>query len=190
MLQFVYRSDGCFLLPAASVSDGGSTVEGTDRRRPRALRSSQCKGTSHSVSSHRAESISCTLTLIHKNKDTLLPLVQGVPVSTASCVQLHKRAEKIAAALTEKGSINTGENVVLLYPPGRFCLPAASCPSPAPTEINYCHSWKIFSLHPPLRHRFDRGLLRLSLRRMCPCKRPTSTPSEPGGHVADCPHDH
>uniref|UniRef100_A0A8D0AXC5 Disco-interacting protein 2 homolog Bb n=1 Tax=Sander lucioperca TaxID=283035 RepID=A0A8D0AXC5_SANLU len=43
---------------------------------------------------------------------------KGVPVSTATCVQLHKRAEKIAAALTEKGSINTGENVVLLYPPG------------------------------------------------------------------------
>uniref|UniRef100_A0A665WPQ2 Disco-interacting protein 2 homolog B-A-like n=1 Tax=Echeneis naucrates TaxID=173247 RepID=A0A665WPQ2_ECHNA len=43
---------------------------------------------------------------------------KGVTVSTASCVQLHKRAEKIAAALTEKGSINTGENVVLLYPPG------------------------------------------------------------------------
>lgn len=51
-----------------------------------------------------------------------LPVLQGVTVSTASCVQLHKRAEKIAAALTEKGSINTGENVVLLYPPGRFCL--------------------------------------------------------------------
>ncbi|KAF0035023.1 hypothetical protein F2P81_012781 [Scophthalmus maximus] len=43
---------------------------------------------------------------------------KGVTVGTASCVQLHKRAEKIAAALTEKGSINTGENVVLLYPPG------------------------------------------------------------------------
>ncbi|XP_034079579.1 disco-interacting protein 2 homolog B-A isoform X3 [Gymnodraco acuticeps] len=43
---------------------------------------------------------------------------KGVPVSTATCVQLHKRAEKIAAALTEKGSINTGENVALLYPPG------------------------------------------------------------------------
>uniref|UniRef100_A0A7N5ZPW0 DMAP1-binding domain-containing protein n=1 Tax=Anabas testudineus TaxID=64144 RepID=A0A7N5ZPW0_ANATE len=41
-----------------------------------------------------------------------------VPLGTATCVQLHKRAEKIAAALTEKGSINTGENVVLLYPPG------------------------------------------------------------------------
>uniref|UniRef100_A0A3Q1I9V5 DMAP1-binding domain-containing protein n=1 Tax=Anabas testudineus TaxID=64144 RepID=A0A3Q1I9V5_ANATE len=43
---------------------------------------------------------------------------KGVAVGTATCVQLHKRAEKIAAALTEKGSINTGENVVLLYPPG------------------------------------------------------------------------
>uniref|UniRef100_A0A3B3ZPS2 DMAP1-binding domain-containing protein n=1 Tax=Periophthalmus magnuspinnatus TaxID=409849 RepID=A0A3B3ZPS2_9GOBI len=43
---------------------------------------------------------------------------KGMTVCTATCVQLHKRAEKIAAALMEKGSINTGENVVLLYPPG------------------------------------------------------------------------
>uniref|UniRef100_A0A3B3DB04 Disco-interacting protein 2 homolog Bb n=1 Tax=Oryzias melastigma TaxID=30732 RepID=A0A3B3DB04_ORYME len=43
---------------------------------------------------------------------------KGVTVGTATCVQLYKRAEKIAAALTEKGCINTGENVVLLYPPG------------------------------------------------------------------------
>uniref|UniRef100_A0A8C6PKL9 Disco interacting B n=1 Tax=Nothobranchius furzeri TaxID=105023 RepID=A0A8C6PKL9_NOTFU len=42
---------------------------------------------------------------------------KGVAVGTATCIQLHKRAEKIAAALTEKGSINTGENVVLLFPP-------------------------------------------------------------------------
>ncbi|XP_030230784.1 disco-interacting protein 2 homolog B-A isoform X3 [Gadus morhua] len=43
---------------------------------------------------------------------------KGVAVCTATCLQLHKRAEKIAAALMEKGSINTGDNVVLLYPPG------------------------------------------------------------------------
>ncbi|KAJ8259307.1 hypothetical protein COCON_G00183190 [Conger conger] len=43
---------------------------------------------------------------------------KGVAVSSASCIQLHKRAEKIASALMEKGSINTGDNVVLLYPPG------------------------------------------------------------------------
>uniref|UniRef100_A0A671QPE2 Disco-interacting protein 2 homolog B-A n=1 Tax=Sinocyclocheilus anshuiensis TaxID=1608454 RepID=A0A671QPE2_9TELE len=40
------------------------------------------------------------------------------PVSTATCSQLHKRAEKITAALLERGGINTGDNVVLLYPPG------------------------------------------------------------------------
>uniref|UniRef100_A0A671M297 Disco-interacting protein 2 homolog Bb n=1 Tax=Sinocyclocheilus anshuiensis TaxID=1608454 RepID=A0A671M297_9TELE len=39
-------------------------------------------------------------------------------VCTATCVQLHKRAEKIAAALMERSGINIGENVVLLYPPG------------------------------------------------------------------------
>uniref|UniRef100_A0A8C2FKF6 Disco-interacting protein 2 homolog Ba n=1 Tax=Cyprinus carpio TaxID=7962 RepID=A0A8C2FKF6_CYPCA len=44
--------------------------------------------------------------------------LQGVAVSTATCSQLHKRAEKITAALLERGGINTGDNVVLLYPPG------------------------------------------------------------------------
>uniref|UniRef100_A0A667ZBN9 Disco-interacting protein 2 homolog Ba n=1 Tax=Myripristis murdjan TaxID=586833 RepID=A0A667ZBN9_9TELE len=44
--------------------------------------------------------------------------LQGVAVCTATCVQLHKRAEKITAALMERGGLNTGDNVVLLYPPG------------------------------------------------------------------------
>uniref|UniRef100_A0AAR2J9Z2 DMAP1-binding domain-containing protein n=1 Tax=Pygocentrus nattereri TaxID=42514 RepID=A0AAR2J9Z2_PYGNA len=43
---------------------------------------------------------------------------KGAAVSTATCLQLHKRAEKITAALLERGGINTGDNVVLLYPPG------------------------------------------------------------------------
>ncbi|KAM9483275.1 disco-interacting protein 2 homolog B-A isoform 1-T1 [Clarias gariepinus] len=43
---------------------------------------------------------------------------KGVAVCTATCVQLHKRAEKIAAALMERSGISIGENVVLLYPPG------------------------------------------------------------------------
>uniref|UniRef100_A0A673MXP6 Disco-interacting protein 2 homolog B-A-like n=1 Tax=Sinocyclocheilus rhinocerous TaxID=307959 RepID=A0A673MXP6_9TELE len=45
-------------------------------------------------------------------------LVLHLAVCTATCVQLHKRAEKIAAALMERSGINIGENVVLLYPPG------------------------------------------------------------------------
>uniref|UniRef100_A0A8C5FQL1 Disco-interacting protein 2 homolog Ba n=1 Tax=Gadus morhua TaxID=8049 RepID=A0A8C5FQL1_GADMO len=43
---------------------------------------------------------------------------KGVAVCTSTCLQLHKRAEKITAALMEKGGLNTGDNVVLLYPPG------------------------------------------------------------------------
>ncbi|XP_023283365.1 disco-interacting protein 2 homolog B-A [Seriola lalandi dorsalis] len=43
---------------------------------------------------------------------------KGVAVCTATCAQLHKRAEKITATLMERGGLNTGDNVVLLYPPG------------------------------------------------------------------------
>lgn len=46
-------------------------------------------------------------------------LLQGVAVCTATCAQLHKRAEKITATLMERGGLNTGDNVVLLYPPGK-----------------------------------------------------------------------
>uniref|UniRef100_A0A8C5FVR9 Disco-interacting protein 2 homolog Ba n=1 Tax=Gadus morhua TaxID=8049 RepID=A0A8C5FVR9_GADMO len=48
----------------------------------------------------------------------LIRKVPGVAVCTSTCLQLHKRAEKITAALMEKGGLNTGDNVVLLYPPG------------------------------------------------------------------------
>ena len=71
---------------------------------------------------------------------TFHPVLQGVTVGTATCVQLHKRAEKIAAALTEKGSINTGENVVLLYPPGRLCHWISVCYS----QRDYCETWVNF----------------------------------------------
>uniref|UniRef100_H2MNP8 Disco interacting A n=1 Tax=Oryzias latipes TaxID=8090 RepID=H2MNP8_ORYLA len=40
----------------------------------------------------------------------------GAVASTASCLQLHKRAERVAAALM--GRLNTGDHVALVYPPG------------------------------------------------------------------------
>uniref|UniRef100_A0A6I8SSE3 Disco-interacting protein 2 homolog B n=1 Tax=Xenopus tropicalis TaxID=8364 RepID=A0A6I8SSE3_XENTR len=43
---------------------------------------------------------------------------KGTAVCNASCLQLHKRAERIAAALCDKGHLNAGDNVVLLFPPG------------------------------------------------------------------------
>uniref|UniRef100_A0A7M4E5X9 Disco interacting B n=1 Tax=Crocodylus porosus TaxID=8502 RepID=A0A7M4E5X9_CROPO len=48
----------------------------------------------------------------------LLLNAKGTIVCTATCVQLHKRAERIASLLCDKGHLNAGDNVVLLYPPG------------------------------------------------------------------------
>uniref|UniRef100_A0A8B9CG24 Disco interacting A n=1 Tax=Anser brachyrhynchus TaxID=132585 RepID=A0A8B9CG24_9AVES len=43
---------------------------------------------------------------------------KGTVTSTASCIQLHKRAERVAVALMEKGRLNVGDHVALVYPPG------------------------------------------------------------------------
>uniref|UniRef100_A0A8D2DBV8 Disco interacting A n=1 Tax=Sciurus vulgaris TaxID=55149 RepID=A0A8D2DBV8_SCIVU len=50
---------------------------------------------------------------------------KGTVTSTATCVQLHKRAERVAAALLEKGRLDAGDHVALVYPPGRGDLIAA-----------------------------------------------------------------
>jgi len=34
-------------------------------------------------------------------------------------MQLHKRAERVAVALMEKGRLNVGDHVALVYPPGK-----------------------------------------------------------------------
>ncbi|XP_038643560.1 disco-interacting protein 2 homolog A-like isoform X2 [Scyliorhinus canicula] len=48
----------------------------------------------------------------------LLLNAKGTVANTATCIQLHKRAERVAAALLEKGRLNTGDHVALVYPPG------------------------------------------------------------------------
>uniref|UniRef100_A0A8B9P6B2 Disco interacting protein 2 homolog B n=1 Tax=Apteryx owenii TaxID=8824 RepID=A0A8B9P6B2_APTOW len=48
----------------------------------------------------------------------LLLNAKGTTVCTATCLQLHKKAERIASILCDKGHLNAGDNVVLLYPPG------------------------------------------------------------------------
>ena len=35
-----------------------------------------------------------------------------------TCAQLHKKAEKVACLLTEKGQLNSGDHVALIFPPG------------------------------------------------------------------------
>ncbi|XP_026230545.1 disco-interacting protein 2 homolog C isoform X4 [Anabas testudineus] len=43
---------------------------------------------------------------------------RGTIASSLTCVQLHKRAEKIAAMLGERGHLQDGDHVALVYPPG------------------------------------------------------------------------
>ncbi|KAK7945376.1 hypothetical protein WMY93_001104 [Mugilogobius chulae] len=42
----------------------------------------------------------------------------GTIASSLTCVQLHKRAEKIAAILSERAHLQDGDHVALVYPPG------------------------------------------------------------------------
>uniref|UniRef100_A0A672M3E4 Disco interacting C n=1 Tax=Sinocyclocheilus grahami TaxID=75366 RepID=A0A672M3E4_SINGR len=44
--------------------------------------------------------------------------VCGTVLSSLTCLQLHKRAEKIAAMLMERGHLQDGDHVALVYPPG------------------------------------------------------------------------
>ncbi|XP_023601740.1 disco-interacting protein 2 homolog A isoform X7 [Myotis lucifugus] len=48
----------------------------------------------------------------------LLLNAKGTVTSTATCVQLHRKAERVAAALTEKARLSIGDHVALVYPPG------------------------------------------------------------------------
>nr|XP_050050187.1 disco-interacting protein 2-like isoform X4 [Dermacentor andersoni] len=43
---------------------------------------------------------------------------KGNTASSLTCSQLHKRAERVGCLLLEKGKLNTGDHVALIYPPG------------------------------------------------------------------------
>ncbi|KAK4328811.1 hypothetical protein Pmani_000786 [Petrolisthes manimaculis] len=43
---------------------------------------------------------------------------KGTVATSLTCAQLHKKAERVGCLLLEKGHINTGDHVALIYPPG------------------------------------------------------------------------
>ena len=45
-------------------------------------------------------------------------IIQGQVQAELTCVQLHKRAERIASLLCDRARLNAGDHVALLYPPG------------------------------------------------------------------------
>ena len=42
---------------------------------------------------------------------------KGAVATVLSCSQLHKKAERVGNLLLEKGKINTGDRVALIFPP-------------------------------------------------------------------------
>ena len=44
--------------------------------------------------------------------------VKGQPAGNLTCLTLHKKAERIGAMLMDKGKLNKGDNVALIFPPG------------------------------------------------------------------------
>ncbi|XP_055359610.1 disco-interacting protein 2 homolog C isoform X2 [Betta splendens] len=49
---------------------------------------------------------------------------RGTIASALTCLQLHKRAEKIAGLLAERGHLQDGDHVALVYPPGTDLIAA------------------------------------------------------------------
>lgn len=43
---------------------------------------------------------------------------RGAETESITCAQLLKRAERIGSMLTDKGRLNPGEHVALIFPPG------------------------------------------------------------------------
>lgn len=43
---------------------------------------------------------------------------KGGAAATLTCLQLHKRAEKVSNLLNERAKVNTGDHVALIFPPG------------------------------------------------------------------------
>ena len=60
--------------------------------------------------------------------DCVYDCLQVQSQNTVTCSQLHKRAERIGCMLMEKGKLNTGDHVALVYPPSK-CLvyPPSKC---------------------------------------------------------------
>lgn len=48
----------------------------------------------------------------------LIHSILGTVAKTLTCSELHKRSEKIAALLQERGKVNPGDHVALIFPPG------------------------------------------------------------------------
>ena len=129
-----------------------------------------------------------------------------------SCSVLHKKAEKIGCLLLDKGKLNTGDHVALLFPPGKTnfarLLSLLSLFTPLLNQFSQIRSLVGFKsisdvklarfnalkdrnvnqylLNFVSRHRFGSRLLRLSLRRRRSSPHQTTSSTKSDHYPAHC----
>ncbi|KAH1010868.1 hypothetical protein HUJ05_005106 [Dendroctonus ponderosae] len=62
---------------------------------------------------------------------------KGAVAKVLSCSELHKKAERIGNLLVEKGRVNTGDPVALIFPPGRNGKRYLKCNATPTAEVIY-----------------------------------------------------
>lgn len=102
--------------------------------------------------------------------------------SSLTCLQLHKRAERVAALLMERGGLQEGDHVALVYPPGWEMKHA---PASASVEVMIPRRKRLLCC----RYRPDRGVLRQPVRRLRSHHGATAPPSEHLHHPSHCEDD-
>ncbi len=94
-------------------------MESSGHTRSPSVFAAQCQGTELIIPQPRKHSIQSQIVYSLSSYSMCILFFQGTVANTASCVQLHKRAERVAVALMERGRLNTGDHVALVYPPGK-----------------------------------------------------------------------
>lgn len=109
-------STSCVAVP---LPVGGPAVASPDHPGPRPLHAAQLPGNNNNISSLQPMSQeACRSSAPAAASKPALCFLQGAVSSSLTCLQLHKRAERVAALLMERGGLQEGDHVALVYPPG------------------------------------------------------------------------
>lgn len=122
-------STSCVAVP---LPVGGPAVASPDHPGPRPLHAAQFPGNNNISSLQPMSQEACRSSAPAAASKPALCFLQGAVSSSLTCLQLHKRAERVAALLMERGGLQEGDHVALVYPPGLCNSLTSVC------KVNYC----------------------------------------------------
>lgn len=107
----------CWSLFPVSVPVRNPAVASPDHAGPRPLHPAQLPGNRPPPSDQHIRPQTVLRWIFSPVFSSFIP--QGAVSSSLTCLQLHKRAERVAALLMERGGLQEGDHVALVYPPGQ-----------------------------------------------------------------------